>query len=520
MVNPSNISHEVRSKDSVRQDLLRNPLAKKTLFGLVWAGSEAASRTLIQFAVLIVLAHLLTPEDYGVVGAALVVVGISTIFAQLGVGPALVQRNDLEARHLLTAFSFSIFFGLISALVVFLLAPFLANFCHMPLLKVTLQVLSLIFPIASISLVSEAMLQRELKFRRLAVIEVSSYFIGYGCVAIILALMKFGLWSLVAGQLVQISSRSVQLLLAAKWSPRFGFDRKSLDELWRFSGGQTFAQIANYVASGGDAMVVSKFLGANAAGLYMRAYQLMLTPALLVGAVLEKVLFPALSRVQDRPELLAHAYRQGNRLLAVLILPPAATSVMIAPDLIPFALGQRWQGVVLPLQLFSLGLLWRTGMKMSNSIIRACGAVNLFAICQTFYAITTLSFAWIASRWGIPGVCIGVLTSIFICYSLTVWLSLSLTKVTATQFITDHLPAFLLTAMVVLTGYGLTRYEHTHPLPTILELIMTLSGVVLCVLTNLSLFPRFFLGTEGNKIREKVLNRTLRRAMTLNKHLA
>jgi PST family polysaccharide transporter len=480
-------------------------LSRRTLIGLIWAGGEAVARALLQFGVLIVLARLLTPADYGVVGAGLVIVGISYVFAQLGVGPAVVQRKNLESRHLHTAFCFSLLFSCLVAGTIFLAAPLFAGFFRMPRLEQTLHLLSLVFPIVGLGVVSEALLQREMQFKKLARIEVTSYFSGFVLVAIPLAICQFGLWSLVVGQLTQMAVRTAQMLWAARWRPALRFDSGAMRELWQFSGGQSLAQLANYVASSGDAMVVGRFLGADAVGLYTRAYQLMLAPAILIGSVLEKVLFPALSKVQHQPELLARAYRQGNLILATFILPIAAAIIVLAPDAIPFALGQNWSGVALPLQLFSLGLLWRTGMKMSNSIIRAKGWANSFAICQTTYAITTVTFAWIGSRWGLAGVCFGVLASILGCYSFAAALSLRITRVRISEFLADHVPGLLLALCVAVIGLSLQQYLHTTALPVWAVLALTAGAIGLIAGAALLFFPGFFGGTQGEKARQKFL---------------
>src|SRR3981081_1312636 len=209
-------------------------LAQKTLAGLIWAGSEAFARAGLQFGVLIVLARLLTPEDYGVVGAALVVIGISQVFAQLGLGPAVVQRDTVSSTHLNTAFWFSLLFSLIAGSLIAVTAPWFAAFFQLPKLTPTLQVLSLVFPLTGAAVVSESLLQRELKFRTLARIEVSSYFTGFAVVGIVLAVLKFGLWALVAAQLTQMCVRSIQMLFAARWRPQPEFSFEALKELWRF----------------------------------------------------------------------------------------------------------------------------------------------------------------------------------------------------------------------------------------------------------------------------------------------
>jgi O-antigen/teichoic acid export membrane protein len=477
-------------------------LTQRTLTGLLWAGSEACSRVLLQLGVSIVLARLLTPSDFGVLGVALLVVGFSQCLSQLGIGPALVQRAVLTVRHLKTGWSLSVLLSLLFAGIIFSIAPSLSQFLRMPELTHPLRILSLIFPIAGLGSVSESLLQRELKFRTLARIEVSSYFLGSGCVSVALALLHFGLWALVAGQLVQISLRSLQMLLAAKRPPQFGFEWDAFRDLWLFSGSQTVVSLASYVATNGDNFIVGKFLGAEQMGIYNRAWQFLLAPLMLVGCVMEKVLFPALSKVQNQPELLKHAYRQSNQLLAVLILPLAAVIYLLAPDAIPLVLGEKWQEVAFPLQLFSIGLLWRTGMKINNSFIRSYGAVKLCALCQVGYAISLVIAAWIGSWWNIPGVCLAVLVPVFGCYASGVVICLNVTRLTLADFCLDHVPGMLLCALVGVGGWLCAELLHARAVPAFVTIGVVASVMGTITILSLFIWPEYLLGEYGKSLKE------------------
>ena len=167
-------------------------LREKTKRALLWASGEALARTLLQTLILVVLSRLLTPGDYGVVGAAIIIVGVSSIFSQIGVGPAIVQRPDLEPRHLDAAFAISAVFGLLTAGLIYATAPLFAVFFKMVALAPVLRVLSIIFPITSLGVVSESLLQRDLRFDLIARTEVISYFTGGGAVAIVLAWVGWG----------------------------------------------------------------------------------------------------------------------------------------------------------------------------------------------------------------------------------------------------------------------------------------------------------------------------------------
>ena len=472
-------------------------LREKTKRGLFWASAEALARTILQTLVLVVLSRLLTPDDYGVVGAALIIVGVSAIFSQLGVGPAIVQRPGLEPRHLDAAFTLSVVFGALTAGLIYAGAPLFADFFKMDALTPVLRVLAVTFPIASLGVVSESLLHRELRFDLIARAEVVSYFIGGGAVAIVLAWSGWGRWALVAGQLVQMLVRTVMLFAFHGWRPRFAFDRGAARDLRHFSSGVTVARLANYIATSGDNVVVGRYLGAGALGVYSRAYQLMSQPAILIGNVLEKVLFPAMAKVQDQDARLAAVYRQGVRLLATVMLPGSAMIYLLAPEIVRTMLGPKWEGVIFPLQIFSGALLFRTSMKLSNSLIRAKGAVWQMAWCQIIYAAATVGFAWAGRVWGMDGVCVGVLTSILLCFLIGAAMSLRLVGITWVQFFTDHLPGLFLAAVVSIAGWftaAALRGQHAAPL---LVLAGTFGAMLALALVCALALPALFLGPDG-----------------------
>ena len=483
-------------------------LREKTRRGLVWASAEAAARTLVQTGVLIVLSRLLTPGDYGVVGAALIVVGISSIFSQLGVGPAIVQRLEIEPRHLDAAFAISMAFGLVTAVAIWLAAPAIAAFFapgdpQMQSLTPILRWLCVIFPISALGVVSESLIQRDLRFDLIARAEVWSYFTGFGCVAIVLAWCGWGAWALVCGQIVQALMRTEMILRSITWRPRPSCRRSAMRDLFHFSAGLTVARLLNYIATTGDNMVVGRALGASALGVYGRAYQLMSQPANLIGNVLDKVLFPAMAKVQDCDERLGRVYRQGVGLLASVMLPISAMIYLLAPEIVQVLLGPKWEGVIFPLQIFSVALLFRTGMKLSNSLIRARGQVYQMALCQLIYAATTVGFAWLGRAWGIEGVCYGVLASILLCFTICAAICLRGLRMGWLAFLREHLPGLWLAAAVYATGWAALENLRAHDARGWFTLLAAGSAMAGIALLLVLFRPLTFLGQSGARIHDR-----------------
>jgi O-antigen/teichoic acid export membrane protein len=472
-------------------------LTRRTLGGLVWMGSGKAAFTLLQLLVLSVLGRLLTPADFGVVSAAVVVIGLSTIVSNLGLGPAIVQRPELEQRHLDTAFTASLALGIGLGAIVWLAAPLAADFMRMPGMTPVLRALAWVFPINALGTVAGSLLARDLEFSWLAIRDVITYALGYGLVGIGTALLGWGVWALVAAQLAQAALKSA-VLLARHPPPRhLALQRQAFKDLAWFGGGFTMARLANYAAVYGDNVVTGRFLGPAALGYYGRAYSLMSAPAYAFGTVLDAVLFPAMAKVQDDSRRLAAAYLRAVALIALLVLPLSAALILLAPEVVRVALGPRWGMAVAPFQILGIGMLFRTSYKMSDSIARSTGAVYRRAWRQVIYAALVVLGAWFGQRWGIAGVAWGALAALTVNFVVMAALSLDVARITWMDFWVAHRPAVLLTLVSFPPVWLATRSARTLGLPALA--VLSLAGATLVLVCGALVWgaPSRFLGAHG-----------------------
>ncbi|NTU80901.1 MAG: lipopolysaccharide biosynthesis protein [Chloroflexales bacterium] len=428
-------------------------LSHRTLRGLFWMFSGTSVNALARLIVLVVLARLLEPTDFGIANTALIVVGFAGLQVQLGLEPALVQRPELTEAHLRTAFTVFTALGALMGLLIAALAPQIAAFFSMDGLAPVLVWLALVFPLQGAVAVPTALLKRGLRFRLLAAAQVISYTVGYGVIGIALALLGAGVWALVGANLAQAAITSVALLIAQPYPRRPMLDRGALGELLYFGGGFTLARLLNYAAIQGDNFVAGRSLGAEALGIYGRAYQLLVFPVDLLGAALDQVLFPSMAKVQSDPSRLMLAYRRGVALIAMAMLPLSAAAVVLAPELIRVLLGPRWEAVVAPFQILALGLLFRTSYKMSDALCRATGAVYKRAWRQSIYALLIIGGAAVGQRWGVAGIAVGTLFGLLVNFLAMAQLSLRLTAMSWGDFFLAHRAALWITALVALEAW-------------------------------------------------------------------
>lgn len=477
-------------------------LTHRAMGGMIWVAWGSGAVGVLKLVVLVVLTRLLTPADFGVVTAALVVINFSLNFSQVGLGPALVQRPVLEPRHIITAFIASSVLGLLLAGLMLLAAPLVAQFFRIDGLTPVVRALAVLFVISGIATVPESLLQRNLRFRLIANRDVLAYAISWLGVGVGLAFLGWGPWSLVAAQLTQVTIRTAILLRA---SPPFLGGRPtwaSFIELMDYGVGQSITRMGVIFANQADNLVVGRWLGAAALGIYSRAYQLMQVPTALLTDVLDRVLFPTMSRLQDDPRRLGSAYLRATAALVLVALPVGVVAAVLAPELVAVAFGSRWQSLVAPFQVLALGMMLRAGIRMSDSLARATGRVYRRAWRQWLYGGLVCLGAWGGLPWGVTGVAIGVLAALLTNYLLMAQLSLSVIQVSWARFAQAQLPALRLTLVVATVTAATVAGTRHLGLPPAVGLAAGSTAAAGAAALMIVLAPTFALGPDGMRMRD------------------
>lgn len=485
---------------SIQQKARR--LTETTIAGLGWTSLAMGAQAVIQMVALIVLARLLVPEQFGIYAAALVVGSFCALFSELGIGPAIVQRPVLESRHVRSGFTLSVGFGLSAAAAVFLSADSIAAFFQMPPLADVVRLMAIGFPLQGISSVAQSLALRRFRFRWLALIETGAFAIGFVVVAPTLILLGYGVYALVGAYLSQQTIRALLLLVGQPHEKAPMLERRAIGELLYFGAGFTLARLGNAFAGQADNLVVGRWLGPAALGIYANAYQLMASPAMLFGQVLDRALFPTMARVQDEPARLLRAYRSGVFACATVMLPASAMVVVLAPEIVLLLLGSVWADITVPLQILACGMLFRTSYKISDTVVRATGAVYARAWRQSVFAAAVLLATVVGQRWGLGGVALGVFTALGLNFALMAQLSLRLTGMRWRDFALAHLPGLVLTATVGASSLAVATWLRGTQ-ATSAPFIVVAGTALACgtlVLGLTWLWPNLFLGPDRMQI--------------------
>jgi O-antigen/teichoic acid export membrane protein len=424
------------------REATRSTLTRRTVSGFAWTAIGTGGQSVLKLVILAVLARLVTPEEFGLVTVAMIAVNLSTILAESGIGQSIVQRPTLEAIHLRVGLTLSMFFATVFWAILAGTSGLIERGFDIDGVAPIVTVVSLSFVIRAMTL-GDYVLFRDLAFRRVAVIEVVAYGLGYGAVAITMALQGFGAWAIVAGQLGAAALRTVLLWFLAPHPARPAFQWGVARELLSYGGGQTLARLANWLGRQGDNLVVGRFLGATALGLYGRAYELMTMPANLFGQITDRVLFPSIAKIQDDPNRMGRAYRRGVAVVGLLALPTSAFMAVVADEMIVVLLGDDWLALRAAFDILVLGILFRTSYKLSDALARATGAVYRRAWRQGVYAVAIVVGAFAGQVWGLTGVAVGVTLGITANFLLMAHLSLDLTDLTWRDLAAAHVPGLL-----------------------------------------------------------------------------
>src|SRR5438105_7102602 len=240
----------------------------RAFIGWFWMAFGTGAQAALMVAVLATLSRLLTPNDFGLLSASLLVINFSLIFSQLGVGPAIVQRAELRDDHIMVGFTLAMLLSFACVGLICLLAPVIARFMHAPPLVRVLRALAWVLVLQALSVVSDSLLRRQMRFRALASFRVVSYALGYGVVGIGAALVGAGVWALVAAHATQTLTSTILVTRAQPHSLRLRWSASAARELASFGTGFSLARIGNYAAVYGDNLVTLSTLGVTALGLY------------------------------------------------------------------------------------------------------------------------------------------------------------------------------------------------------------------------------------------------------------
>lgn len=309
--------------------------------GVIWKFTERVFAQGVSFIVSVILARLLLPEDYGAVSIVMVFIEIANVFIISGLNASLIQKKDINEEEISTIFYCCIILGVFLYGVMFFAAPFIASFYKLPILTSVIRVFALRLPIASIQQVPSALLSRELDFKKFFL----STLVGTVCsatVGIVMAISGYGVWALVAQNLVAALLDAIILSAVAKWRPKRVFSLKAATPLISYGSKIMTADVIGTVFNNLSSMIIGYKYSSAQLAYYTKGKNLPYMFRNNIYNTLISVLFPAMSKVGDDPEQVKTVARRSIKMLAYIIFPMMFGMICVSEDLVIALYTEKW----------------------------------------------------------------------------------------------------------------------------------------------------------------------------------
>lgn len=481
----------------MQQESLKN----KTKKGLAWSMIERFATQGVQFLFGIILARLLSPDDYGIIAMPLVFLAIAQCIIDSGFSTALIRKPELTEDDLSTAFYFNIGIGILCYAVLFFSSPLIADFYHTPILSSLLKVTALAVLFNPLCAVQQAILTRKIDFKTQAIVSLSGAILS-GIVGLSMAYNGFGVWSLVFQQVGGYLIRTILLWILGKWKPKRKWSWESFHYLWGFGSKMLGSGLLDTIYNNIYPIVIGKYFSAQDLGNYTRAQQFSSLPSSNVTGVLQRVTFPVLSSIQNEDERLAKNYRKILKLSAFLVFPMMLMLSAIANPLVRILLTDKWIGCVILLQIVCFQMMWYPIHAINLNLLTVKGRSDLYFRLEILKKIVGVCILCITIPHGVAWmVCGGVLSSL-ISLVINTYYTGKLLKIGLLIQIKDMLPIIVISIIMWLFIHILMLF--------LVDVYLQLFVGIVAGLFIYIIFSKLFLNSEWKYLVSMIPNRCLK----------
>jgi O-antigen/teichoic acid export membrane protein len=414
-------------------DHLGNDLAQKTLRG----GATTVLAQGIQFGLstisTVILARLLAPSDFGLVGMVAAVVGFATMFKNAGLSMATIQNSRITRAQVSNLFWINVLISIALGILLIIMSPAISTFFrHSELTGISI-LLAISFMISGLAIQHQALLHRHMRFGSLTVILLVSQLTGL-IAAIILAWLGARYWTLAWSSMVTSVMAVGLTAYFCPWVPNRMKKGTGIREMLRFGGQLTGGNVANYIAGNMDNVLVGRYLGANALGYYSRAYQMFLLPIKQIKEPLQNALLPALSSLQNEPGRYRSIYLKFLDMLATISMPISMICFLEGDLLVRVVLGPQWANAIPAFRILAVAGMIYPLAGTQGLVLVSMGRSDRFLLWQSVSAVLAVMSFIIGIPYGIQGVALAfTIMTYFFLFPSAIW-CFSKTPVSAVQF--------------------------------------------------------------------------------------
>lgn len=490
---------------------------KKIINAFRWQSLNVIVQSVIQLVFNALLARLISKESFGIMAIVLIITGFIDIFAQIGIGPAIIQKKEISKSEISGSFYLSAILGILFFGFLWISAPYIAAYYHDSGLSPLLRIIGISFIISAISIIPKSLLLKKLMFKQLFISVTIGMFVGLILVGLTLAYLKFEVWAYALALLSQslIMTICYWYFHPLKLEPLSSI--KKAKSLIRYGGGSTLFTFFNYLSSKIDVFLVSRYASTDSAagnnwgetGVYDQSLKVMSYPITIIGKLSDSVMFSGLSMIQDQTTKLKFAYRSAFSVLASISLPSSIFLVIFSEEVVLILLGDKYLGAISVVQMLFIGLFMRTIIKLSDAVIRALDRVYTGAFIKFIYFSAIGLFVWIALsdipfvkslNLGLTGVAIALILAVFVQFILMTMLTLSILKIRLKE-ITKLAIGPLIVAAVTLVLCLFTKMGlNTCGFPVLVNIIVGGLSLGLSYIIILWFVPKSFGSGEHNML--------------------
>lgn len=373
---------------------------KKDLFtGVFWSAVEKYSGLVVSTIVSMVLARLLMPEEFGTIAIAMVIISFIALLCNMGIGPAIIQRKDLDHHELDTIFTFSCLVGTCFALIMIGISWPVSKYYGIDTLRPICQILSINVFFSAANMVPNALMARNKRFKQIAqrtlILQIVS-----GIIAIIFALKGFGVYSLLVSPLLTSTGIFIYNRRYYRVSLTVKFSLTPIKKIFSYSSYQFLFQFVNYWAVNIDKLLTGKLLSISQLGYYQKSYQLIQLPLNNVSSVINPVLQPTLSDLQNDKISLFEKYAKIVRFIAIIACPLSAMLVFCGKEIIQIFYGPNWDNSIPSFQILAFSLPFKMVLASTGSFFQSSNETKRLFIVGLIGAIATISAVVVGSLLG------------------------------------------------------------------------------------------------------------------------
>ncbi|MEI6139835.1 MAG: lipopolysaccharide biosynthesis protein [Mariniphaga sp.] len=432
-------------------------LKSKAAKGMAWSAFGTFAVQGISFSIGIILARILMPSDYGLVGMLTLFFAISQLFVESGFSSALVQKINRTEEDYSTIFYFNLFVSVIFYSILFFIAPLIASFYNTPELILLTRVLSLNILVGSLTIVQQARLNIKLDFKTPALISIFSVIIS-GTLGVYLAYHGFGVWALVYQGLSASIVRAILLFILNKWLPMLTFSFSSLKQLFGFSSKLLAAGFVATIVNNLYFFLIGRIFSSKDLGFYTRAKQF---PELLSGtisSILQGVTYPILSSLQNERERMVSVYGKLMRVTVFFVMPLLTLFALLAEPFIRLFLTEKWMPVVPLIQWLCFARMITPISALNMNILNAIGRSDLFFKVDISKLPLTVTTLVITVPFGLKAVVIGHFITSFICFFVNAYFPGKMFGFGAIRQIKEMKAVIIATLIMSLSVFGINKF--------------------------------------------------------------